>query len=109
LYTTLTFSPSSGSATNTNLYLRSFINQTGGANGITRGLYIDPAISAAADWRAIEVSQGICILAPATTASATLRIPSGTAPTSPTNGDIWFDGTNLFMRIGGLTKTFTII
>jgi hypothetical protein len=42
------------------------------------------------------------------TSSASLRIRSGTAPTSPNDGDIWFDGTNLKMRIGGVTKTFTL-
>jgi hypothetical protein len=47
--------------------------------------------------------------AAATTAKAQINLASGTAPTSPVNGDIWFDGTNLFMQIGGLTKTFTII
>lgn len=44
-----------------------------------------------------------------TTARATLNIPSGVAPTTPSNGDIWFDGTNIFMRIGGVTKTFTLV
>ena len=87
----------------------STINQTGGANGITRGLYINPILTSAADWRAIEVSAGVSVLAPSSTASATLRIPSGTAPTSPVNGDIWFDGTDLKMRIGGVTKTFTLV
>ena len=43
------------------------------------------------------------------TARASLRIQSGTAPTSPNNGDIWFDGTNIKMRIGGVTKTFTLV
>jgi hypothetical protein len=103
------FNPTSGTATLSLLKILATINQTGGANGITRGLYINPTLTSAADWRAIEVSDGISILAPSTTASATLRIPSGTAPSTPTNGDIWFDGTNLFMRIGGLTKTFTIL
>jgi hypothetical protein len=103
------FFPTSGTQTFTNTYLNPTINQTGGANGITRGLYIQPTLTAAADWRAIEISAGVSVLAPSTTASATLRVPSGTAPTTPTNGDIWFDGTNLFMRIGGTTKTFTII
>ncbi len=93
----------------TNLRLGYTINQPVGATGITRALYINPTITSAFDWRAIEVSTGVSVLAPSTTASATLRVPSGTAPTSPVNGDIWFDGTNLFMRIGGLTKTFTII
>jgi hypothetical protein len=85
------------------------INQTGGANQITRGLFINPTLTAVADFRAIEVASGITILGAATTAKASLRIPSGTAPTSPVDGDIWFDGTNIKMRIGGVTKTFTLI
>jgi hypothetical protein len=44
-----------------------------------------------------------------TTARASLNITSGAAPTAPNNGDIWFDGTNIFMRIGGVTKTFTLV
>ena len=32
------------------------INQTGGANGITRGLYVNPTLTSAADWRSIEWS-----------------------------------------------------
>jgi hypothetical protein len=43
-----------------------------------------------------------------TTTRASLRIRSGTAPTSPNDGDIWYDGTNLKMRVGGTTKTFTL-
>jgi hypothetical protein len=103
------FVPTSGTGVYNILSLEATINQTGGANGISRGLYILPSLVSAADWRAIEVNAGISIFAPSTTASATLRVPSGTTPTTPTNGDIWFDGTNLFMRIGGITKTFTII
>ena len=44
-----------------------------------------------------------------TTARASLRIQTGAAPTAPNNGDIWFDGTNIFMRVGGVTKTFTLV
>lgn len=33
-----------------------------------------------------------------TTAKASLRIPDGVAPTSPNDGDIWSDGTDLFFR-----------
>jgi hypothetical protein len=44
-----------------------------------------------------------------TTAKAQINLASSTAPTSPNNGDIWFDGTDLKMRIGGVTKTFTLI
>jgi hypothetical protein len=44
-----------------------------------------------------------------TTSAAQINLASSTAPTSPNNGDIWFDGTDLKIRIGGVTKTFTII
>jgi hypothetical protein len=50
------FSPTSGTATNETLRIVSTINQTGGANGITRGLYVNPTLTAAADWRSIEWS-----------------------------------------------------
>ena len=106
-----TYAPTSVSGTPSfnALKLTPTINQTGGANGITRGLYINPTLTAVADFRAIEVASGITVLGAATTAKASLRIPSGTAPTSPVNGDIWFDGTDIKMRIGGVTKTFTLI
>lgn len=40
-----------------------------------------------------------------------MKLESSVAPTGGalTDGTIWFDGTNLKMRIGGLTKTFTIV
>ena len=103
------FTATSGTSTFSLLRLNTTINQTGGANGITRGIYINPTLTAAADFRAIEVANGTTVLAPSVTARASLRIPSGTAPTSPVNGDIWFDGTNIKMQIGGVTKTFTLI
>lgn len=39
---------------------------------------------------------------------AGLNIPDGVAPTSPNEGDVWQDGTNVKIRIGGATKTFTL-
>jgi hypothetical protein len=42
-------------------------------------------------------------LAASTTASSSLRIRSGSAPTSPNDGDIWQDGTNIGYR-GGSTS-----
>jgi hypothetical protein len=51
-----TFSPTSGTGRYTHLNIRPAINQTGGANGITRGLYVNPTLTAAADWRSIEWS-----------------------------------------------------
>jgi hypothetical protein len=44
-----------------------------------------------------------------TTGSAGFNIPSGTAPTSPNDGDMWYDGTNVKFRVGGSTKTFTLV
>lgn len=43
-----------------------------------------------------------------TTARASLRLRSGVAPTTPNDGDVWFDGAALFVRIGGVTKTVTV-
>jgi hypothetical protein len=52
------FNPTSGTARFTLLNISSnvVINQTGGANGITRGLFINPTLTAAADWRSIELT-----------------------------------------------------
>lgn len=57
-FTVSNFNPTSGTATMTNIFIGGTVNQTGGANGITRGLYINPTIIAAADYRAIEVTVG---------------------------------------------------
>lgn len=43
-----------------------------------------------------------------TTGSAGLRLTTGVAPTSPTDGDMWQDGTNFKIRINGTTKTVTL-
>ena len=50
------FAPTSGTAIFTAQRIVPTINQTGGANGITRGLYVNPTLTAAADWRSIEWS-----------------------------------------------------
>jgi hypothetical protein len=39
-----------------------------------------------------------------TTSNAGLRIRSGSAPTSPNSGDVWFDGTHLQFRNGSTTN-----
>ena len=50
------FIPTSGSATFATQRIRGSVNQTGGANGITRGLWLDSIITAAADWRSLEIT-----------------------------------------------------
>lgn len=62
LGSTHTFAPNSGTATFSSLNLSPTINQTGGANGITRGLYINPTLTSAADFRAIDVVAGKTVL-----------------------------------------------
>jgi hypothetical protein len=52
------FAPTSGTGTWAQLSMTPTINQTGGANGITRGLYVNPTLTAAADFRAIETTTG---------------------------------------------------
>lgn len=46
---------------------------------------------------------GSLILPAATTSLTPLRIPHGTAPTSPTNGDIWTTTSGIFVRVNGTT------
>lgn len=53
-----TFVPTSGTATWSQLSVQPTINQTGGANGITRGLFVNSVVTAAADHRALEVAGG---------------------------------------------------
>ncbi len=48
------FAPTSGSATFTSLGINPTINQTGGASGIVRGVYMSPTLTALADYRAYD-------------------------------------------------------
>jgi hypothetical protein len=101
------FAPTSGTMTFTGFLFNSTINQTGGANGVTRGIFINPTLTAAADWRAIEVASGITILGPSTTAKASLNIPSGSDPTSPAQGDLWVNSSG-DLRYRNASSTITL-
>jgi hypothetical protein len=52
------FGPTSGTAEGNMVTISASINQIGGANGITRGLYINPNLISAADFRGLEVATG---------------------------------------------------
>jgi len=69
-----TFAPTSGTGVYNGLYIAQQINQTGGANGITRGLFIDPTLVAAADFRAIETTVGKVVFG----GTNAIQIPIGT-------------------------------
>jgi hypothetical protein len=92
-----------------------WINNLGYANGSTqfRDLVIgDGKTNEIARFdgsqKSLNMASGAILnTAASTTAMASLNIPSGTAPTSPTNGDIWSDGSDLKVRLGGTTYTLT--
>jgi hypothetical protein len=52
------FAPTSGNSVFNIFTADPTINQTGGANGITRGLFISPTLTSAFDFRAIETTVG---------------------------------------------------
>jgi hypothetical protein len=79
---TASFSPTSGTAVWNQMTLAPTINQTGGASGITRGLYINPTLTAATDFRALEVATGKSVFSYASAAST---------PSLTTTG-AWFTG-----------------
>jgi hypothetical protein len=45
---------------------------------------------------------------PSSATETGFNLAPGVAPSSPANGNMWFDGTNVFIRVGGVTKTFTL-
>ena len=58
-----TFNPATGSATYTDLLVSTIISQGATfATGITRGIYVNPTLTNAADYRAIETSAGRVII-----------------------------------------------
>jgi len=52
------FGPSSGTGEFNAINVNPTVNQTGGANGISRGVYVNPTLTSAADFRALEVANG---------------------------------------------------
>lgn len=74
------FAPTSGTGVFNGLYINQQINQTGGASGITRGIFVDPALTAATDFRAIETTVGKIIFG----GTDAVRIPVGTTAQRPT-------------------------
>lgn len=79
------------------------------------GLWVDDLTNGGTNW-GIWVDGatksrfgGTVVFDAPTTAKAQINLINGVAPTSPADGDIWFDGANLKMRVSGATKTFTLI
>jgi hypothetical protein len=73
-----TFAPTSGTATYTQFKLTPTINQTAGvATGITRSVFVQPTLTSAADYRAIEASAGKIALPVTVSSTATLTLGNG--------------------------------
>jgi hypothetical protein len=70
--------------------------------------YLRTSIDTAA---ALNPASALLHLGAAATGYASLNIKTsaGTNPSAPADGDIWYDGTNLKMRKGGTTYTFTMV
>jgi hypothetical protein len=66
-----TFNPTIGNAVFNGYFFGSRINQTGGASGVTRGLFINPILTSAADFRAIETTNGMVVFSDTYEASGT--------------------------------------
>jgi hypothetical protein len=97
---TSSIAPTSGTMTYTGFSFTSTINQTGGANGITRGIYINPTLTSAADFRALEITTGKSIF------GGTIRLKNYTVATLPagTQGDVAY-ATDLLAPTFGATAT----
>jgi hypothetical protein len=73
------FQPLSGTAIFSAYLYQGIINQTGGANGITRGIFVNPTLTAAADWRGAEfVTPSNTVIIGRNTGSAAVDVQSTT-------------------------------
>jgi hypothetical protein len=94
-----TFSPTSGTGIINTLLINPSINQTGGANGITRGINITPGLTSAANWRSIEWNNNAGFgLHGAGTATNYLNGNLGIRTTSPTD-NIDINGANGYSQL----------
>jgi hypothetical protein len=110
---TQTFTPASGTCVYTASLIDPIINQLGGANGITRGTYINPTLTSAADWRSIEWSNntGWGLYGAGTALNylgGTLGIKT-TSPYSPSTFSLDVNGGLLVKNTAGTTAQITLI
>ena len=108
-----TFGPTSGISEYSQLSILPTINQTGGANGITRGLLFSPTLTAAANWRSIEWlnNTGWGLYGTGTALNylgGTLGIKT-TSPYSPSTFSLDVNGGLLVKNTAGTTAQITLI
>jgi hypothetical protein len=88
------FYPSSGTATHSVVSIEGRIYQTGGANGITRGIHINTLTEAAADWRPLQIDSGRAFLS-----AMVVNYASGT-----TGADYTITDDHYFVELQDLTS-----
>lgn len=102
------------SGTNTGNVTLAAIGSTPNANGATitgQALNLEPAsgsfggivTTGTQTFAGAKTFSDIITLPATTTDNASLNIPHGTAPTSPTNGDIWTTTSGIYVRVNGST------
>lgn len=79
--------PTSGTLIHNTFTIMPTINQTGGANGITRGIYINPTLTAAANWRGLEIANnsGFALYQSGSDAINYIEGRTGIGTTAPTS------------------------
>jgi hypothetical protein len=70
----------------------------------TNGAFV-AALNNANTWSASQTFSAKAIFATSTTTAASITLPHGVAPTTPTNGDMWTTSSSVFARINAVTKT----
>lgn len=73
------------------------------ATGFTTANFVNGSTNITATRPTLSLPAAVAGAAPLNLATS-----AGTAPSAPNDGDIWYDGTNVKVRVGGTTKTFTI-
>jgi hypothetical protein len=106
--TNSSFGPLAGNAVCALFEVRGAIDQSAGGTGITRGIYIDPALNGAVDYRALEIKDGGILVGAGTAgiSRAPFKYTAGVAAQAVVeDGAKNFDGSNETLAAGGVTYT----
>lgn len=101
------FFDTSGSVRSCFIGNASGIFQVGTLGGGAYQIYTSNVLAIVVDTSQNATFAGTIIAPASTTAKSSMTITTGTAPTSPADGNFWYDGTNLKFRNSGTTRTIT--
>lgn len=105
------FAPTSGTAVHNSVVLNGAFNQTGGANGITRGIYLNQTLTAVTDFRGIDIAysatnaKGIYQSGSTTTNNFVGRTSFGTTSTPDASALVDIVTTTLGLGLPAMTST----